>query len=88
MQIELSDAAISVLNPGGIFGFATCSPHFAETSSQVKAILKAHPEVEHVDITQYLPVGLDNAVRDGSLSLWGHRHNTDSMFLALFKKKN
>lgn len=33
LQRELSDAAISVLNVGGIFGYATCSPHFAETSA-------------------------------------------------------
>jgi len=26
-------------------------------------------------------------VRDKSLALWTHRHNTDGMFLALFEKK-
>lgn len=88
LQRELSDAAIEVLNPGGYFGYATCSPHFAETTGQVKEILKRHPELDLVDITSFLPEGLDGALRDGALSLWGHRHNTDSMFLAVFKKGN
>jgi 16S rRNA (cytosine967-C5)-methyltransferase len=88
LQMELSDAAISVLNPGGFFGYATCSPHFAETSGQVRQILKKHPELSLVDITAELPVGLEGALREGALSLWGHRHQTDSMFLAIFKKAN
>ena len=86
LQIELSDAAISVLNEGGYFGYATCSPHFAETTGQVRQILKKHPELTLVDIAPLLPQGLEDCTRDGALSLWGYRHNTDSMFLAIFKK--
>ena len=88
LQMELSEAAISVLNPGGYFGYATCSPHFAETSGQVRQILKKHPELILVDISSSLPSGLHEGVRDGALSLWGHRHNTDSMFLAIFQRAN
>jgi 16S rRNA (cytosine967-C5)-methyltransferase len=88
LQLELADAAISVLNVGGHFGYATCSPHFAETTGQVKQILKKHPEVELVDIRPYFPSNLIDADRDGALSLWGYRHQTDSMFLAIFKKRN
>jgi len=87
LQLELTDAAISVLNPGGVFGYATCSPHFAETSGQVKQILKKHPELTLIDISPYLPENLKNATRDETMSLWGHRHGTDSMFLALFRKE-
>lgn len=87
LQLELSDAAISVLNPGGIFGYATCSPHYAETTGQVRQILKKHPDLELVDVSPFLPSTLTEATRDGALSLWGHRHHTDSMFLALFQKK-
>jgi 16S rRNA (cytosine967-C5)-methyltransferase len=86
LQRELADAAISVLSPGGIFGYATCSPHFAETLGQVKMILKDHPELEQIDVSPYLPSNLHEAVRDKSLALWTSVHDTDSMFLALFKK--
>ncbi len=87
LQQEISDAAISILNPGGIFGYATCSPHLAETSIAVSDILKKHPELSQVDVAQFLPEGMQGAVRDKSLALWTHRHNTDGMFLALFEKK-
>jgi 16S rRNA (cytosine967-C5)-methyltransferase len=52
----------------------------------VRAILKKHPELSLVDISGQLPEGLNEALRDGALSLWGHKHQTDSMFLAIFTK--
>ena len=88
LQRELSDAAISVLNPGGVFGYATCSPHFSETSGEVLRILKDHPDLEQIEISQYLPPHLEGAVRDKSLSLWTSKHGTDAMFLALFRKRS
>ena len=87
LQRELSDAAISVLVDGGFFGYATCSPHLAETSIAVADILRKHPEVELVDLEPHLPKELHQAMRDKSLSLWTHRHETDAMFLAVFRKK-
>ena len=87
LQRELSDAAISVLNPGGVFGYATCSPHFSETSGEVLRILKDHPELEQMDIAPFIPSNLEGATRDKSLSLWTSKHGPDAMFLALFRKR-
>ena len=87
LQRELSDSAISVLEEGGFFGYATCSPHLAETSIAVSDILRKHPDLELVDLSPYLPPELKLAMRDKSLSLWTHRHETDAMFLAVFRKK-
>lgn len=87
LQLELAHSAIANLSDEGIFGYATCSPHFAETFGQVKMILKAHPELEQIDVAPFLPANLEGAVRDKSMALWTSVHDTDSMFLALFKKK-
>lgn len=87
LQRELSTAAISVLEDGGIFAYATCSPHTAETSVAVGDILKSHPEMEEIDVAQYLPENLKSATRGKALSLWTHKHQMDAMFLALFRKK-
>ena len=84
--MEIVEGALEVLNPGGVLGFATCSPHFAETTAQVNAILKSHPELELINIDEFLPDSLNNCTREGALALWGHKHNTDSMFLALLRK--
>jgi len=88
LQRELINSAISVLNPEGLLGYATCSPHLAETTVQVNEIIKKHPEMELVDITPYLPQGLNNATRAGAMALWTHLHGTDAMFLAVLRKKS
>ena len=86
LQRELVDSAIEALNPGGVLGYATCSPHLAETSIQIADIKKKHTELHQVDVGQYLPDKLNDASRDGAMSLWTHKHGTDAMYLALFQK--
>ena len=86
LQRELIDSAIHSLNPGGVLGYATCSPHLAETSIQVADIKKKHAELTQVSVAEYLPENLSEATRDGAMSLWTHKHGTDAMYLALFRK--
>lgn len=86
LQRELIDSAIEALNPGGVLGYATCSPHLAETSIQIADIKKKHTELQLVPVDEYLPASLHDATRDGAMSLWTHKHGTDAMYLALFRK--
>ena len=86
LQRELVVSAIQALNPGGVLGYATCSPHLAETSIQIADIKKKHSELQQVSVDEYLPESLHNATRDGAMSLWTHKHGTDAMYLALFRK--
>jgi 16S rRNA (cytosine967-C5)-methyltransferase len=87
LQRELVDSAIQALKPGGVLGYATCSPHLAETSIQVIDINRKHPELQQVIVDEYLPTSLIGATRDGAMSLWTHKHGTDAMYLALFRKE-
>lgn len=88
LQSEIIDASISVLEPGGIFGYATCSPHLSETRIAVSETLKRHPEMEVLDVSPYVHPNLrETGVDRGSLTLWTHRHNTDAMFLSVMRKK-
>jgi 16S rRNA (cytosine967-C5)-methyltransferase len=87
LQRELADSAIQALRPGGVLGYATCSPHLAETSIQVADIKKKYPELHQVEVDEYLPSSLVGATRDGAMSLWTHKHGTDAMYLALFRKE-
>ena len=86
LQRELVDSAIDALKPGGVLGYATCSPHLAETSIQIVDIKRKHSNLSQIDVGQYLPHNLDGATRDGAMSLWTHKHGTDAMYLALFRK--
>ena len=86
LQRELIDSAIDALNPGGVLGYATCSPHLAETSIQIADIKRKHTELNQIDVDPFLPEKLEGANRDGAMSLWTHKHGTDAMYLALFQK--
>ena len=86
LQRELVEGAIQALNPAGVLGYATCSPHLAETSIQILDIQKKFPNLQQIAVDNYLPSNLINATRDGAMSLWTHKHGTDAMYLALFRK--
>ena len=86
LQRELVDSAIQALNPGGVLGYATCSPHLAETSIQIADIRKKHSDLQQIMVDDFLPSSLHDATRDGAMSLWTHKHGTDAMYLALFRK--
>ena len=86
LQRELVDSAIDALNPGGLLGYATCSPHVAETSIQIADIKKKHSVLQQISVDEHLPASLHDATRDGAMSLWTHKHGTDAMYLALFRK--
>jgi 16S rRNA (cytosine967-C5)-methyltransferase len=86
LQRELVDSAIQALNPGGVLGYATCSPHLAETSIQIADIKKKYSDVQQIVVDEFLPPNLLQATRDGAMSLWTHKHGTDAMYLALFRK--
>jgi len=89
LQSEIIDAAIDVLEPGGVFGYATCSPHISETRIAISEALKRHPEMEPVDITEFTHPELRlSGVDRGNMTLWTHKHNTDAMFLSVMRKKN
>ena len=86
LQGELLDSAISLASIGGLIAYATCSPHLAETKVQVSSALKRHDNIRQISVEPFLPSNLDNALVNGSMQLWTHRHGTDAMFLTLFER--
>ena len=86
LQAELLDSAISLVEIGGIIGYATCSPHLAETKVQVSGALKRHLNIRQISVEPFLPANLSDAIVNGSMQLWTHRHGTDAMFLTLFER--
>ena len=86
LQRDLIDSAYEMLNPGGIIGFATCSPLLAETKSQVLDAKYRHKGLEILDISKFSPSGSTGVNSDGSLQLWTHLDGSDSMFMALLQK--
>lgn len=86
LQRELIASGVSALSVGGVLGYATCSPHLAETSIQILDLKKRFPNMQQIDVEPLLVEPLKRSVRDGAMSLWTHTLGTDAMYLALFRK--
>lgn len=85
LQRGLLRTALESVRVGGVVGYATCSPHLAETRAVVDDVLKQHAGAELIDARPLLP-GVP-ALGDGpDLQLWPHLHGTDAMYLALIRR--
>ncbi|MEU3692445.1 MULTISPECIES: RsmB/NOP family class I SAM-dependent RNA methyltransferase [Streptomyces] len=85
LQRALLTEALSAVRVGGIVGYATCSPHLAETRVVVDDVLKKVGGAELIDARPYMP-GVP-ALGDGpDVQLWPHLHGTDAMYLALLRR--
>ncbi|MGO0576253.1 RsmB/NOP family class I SAM-dependent RNA methyltransferase [Ornithinimicrobium panacihumi] len=93
LQRELLDSALTAVRPGGVVVYATCSPHIGETTLVVKDVLKRRPDVEAIDVREHLrdregrPLEGVGAAGELWAQLWSHRHGTDSMFVALLRRR-
>ena len=90
LQRELIQSAWDALEPGGVLGYVTCSPHLSETTGQVAwAEGRFKGELELLNANAILnsinqSLNLDESLR--TAQLWPHVHGTDAMFLALLRK--
>ncbi|MEY9877335.1 16S rRNA (cytosine967-C5)-methyltransferase [Streptacidiphilus sp. MAP12-33] len=86
LQRGLLRSAIDATRPGGVVGYATCSPHLAETRVVVQDVLKGRDDVEWIDARACLP-NVPDLGEGPDIQLWPHVHGTDAMYLALLRKK-
>jgi 16S rRNA (cytosine967-C5)-methyltransferase len=80
-------SALAATRPGGIVGYATCSPHLAETTLVVQDVLRRDPTARILDAAEIPILAATGAVRtDGTVQLWTDRDGTDAMFLAIIAR--
>ncbi|MET7640594.1 transcription antitermination factor NusB [Streptomyces sp. NPDC005438] len=85
LQRELLRQALRAVRVGGVVGYATCSPHPAETRVVVDDVLDGGPGAELVDARPLMP-GVDDLGEGPDVQLWPHLHGTDAMYLALLRR--
>ncbi|MCD0481180.1 rRNA cytosine-C5-methyltransferase [Streptacidiphilus sp. ASG 303] len=85
LQRGLLRSALDAARPGGVVGYATCSPHLAETRSVVDDVLRGRTDTEWIDARPLLP-GLPGLGDGPDVQLWPHLHGTDAMYLALLRR--
>ena len=84
LQTRLLFSAIAAVRVGGVVGYATCSPHVAETDVVVETAMR-RGDLERIDVRPLLPEVTDLGAGP-DLRLWPHIHGTDGMFLALLRR--
>ncbi len=89
LQRELLEAALTIVRPGGVVAYATCSPHRAETDAVIDDVARRMSdrgeEVEILDARTVLS-GVDDLGPGPHVRLWPHIHGTDGMYLALLRR--
>jgi 16S rRNA (cytosine967-C5)-methyltransferase len=81
LQRDLLLSASKRVKVGGIIGYATCSPHLAETKLQVADFLKMNSNFRRRSVGP-------RADKEGDLQLWTFKDGTDCMYLALLERFN
>ncbi|MGV9277073.1 RsmB/NOP family class I SAM-dependent RNA methyltransferase [Streptomyces griseosporeus] len=85
LQRGLLRMALESVRVGGVVGYATCSPHLAETRAVVSDMLKQVPGADLIDARPLLP-GVPDLGDGPDVQLWPHLHGTDAMYLALIRR--
>ncbi len=84
LQRDLLRQALNSVRVGGVVGYATCSPHPAETRAVVDDLIK-ETGAELIDARPLLPDMPE--LGDGpDVQMWPHLHGTDAMYLALLRR--
>lgn len=83
-QRQLLGQALRSVRPGGVVGYATCSPHPAETRAVVDDVLR-RGGAELIDARPLMP-GVPELGAGPDVQLWPHLHGTDAMYLALLRR--
>ena len=95
LQRELLEHSLSLLSPGGVLAYVTCSPDVRETSEVVQAALASFRgtgsavsfrPVETAPVLDRIAGKPLNAKVGTAAQLWPHRHGTDAMFIQLIEK--
>ncbi|MFJ9177189.1 RsmB/NOP family class I SAM-dependent RNA methyltransferase [Streptomyces sp. NPDC102360] len=85
LQRGLLRKALESVRVGGVVGYATCSPHLAETRAVVDDVLKGVGGAELIDARPLLE-GVPGLGEGPDVQLWPHLHGTDAMYLALIRR--
>ena len=92
LQKQLLTHAVSLLAPGGVLAYVTCSPVLQETTEVVEAVLQTSPDITMIDTPEVLNriarVSVPRTRRGQAVQLWTHLHGTDAMFIQLLTKRS
>jgi 16S rRNA (cytosine967-C5)-methyltransferase len=82
LQVRLVEGAATLLRPGGILVYSVCTFPRAETEAACRALVGRMPGLRPD------PFRGPDGKRAAQVRLWPHRHDTDAMFVARFRRED
>lgn len=79
LQVAIVEAAAGLVRPGGRLVYSVCTFPKAETDAVCDALVRHRPDLEPEPVQG--PDGASERIR-----LWTHRHGSDGMFVASFRR--
>jgi 16S rRNA (cytosine967-C5)-methyltransferase len=88
LQLELLEAAVAAVRPGGHVLYSVCTWTGAETDEVVDAALARHPELQPAPLAGPAALGGAGgpALPPTRRQFWPHRHGSDGIFIARLRK--
>lgn len=85
IQKEILSNTARYVRPGGILLYSTCTLLPRENEEVVRGFLEARGDFKPEPFS--MP-GLEREGREGMVTLWPHRHNTDGFFIAKLRRNS
>ena len=86
LQRKILARTAAHLRPGGVLVYSTCTLTRDENESVMENFLGNCHKFVLEDAANHLPEAAKNLVRNGYLTTWPHRHQTDGFFAARVRK--
>lgn len=92
IQRKIIDKVIKVLTPGGRLIYSTCTMEPEENQELIRSVLKDNPDLQPIDLSEYLPYKPDNEeelgeLRAGSRQYLPFKDDMEGFFIAGLRKR-
>lgn len=88
IQNDLLNHMATLVKDNGIIVYSTCTMTLEENEQVLDRFLKAHPDFEHMPVSNQENIPESLITSDGNVRVWPHQYKTDGFFIGRLIKKS